>query len=170
MELALSRLSSESAEIVNVSRMYRSQAVPPGSGPNFANAVARASTALSAHAFLDALHAIEAEFGRRRERRWGPRVVDLDLLDYGGRILPDAGTHLYWRSLSFDRQKLSAPTELVLPHPRLQDRPFVLLPLLDVDPGWRHPVTGQSVKRMLSAFPKREVARIAATAADIRLN
>ena len=150
-----------------MSRFYRSPAVPSGSGPNFANAVARAATVLPPREFLDALHAVETEFGRRRERRWGPRVLDLDLLDYGEMVLPDAGTYRYWRDLSLEQQSSLAPAELVLPHPRIQDRAFVLLPLLDVDPGWRHPVTGQTVQRMLSGFRGSEVEKIAETAAEL---
>ncbi len=83
--------------------------------PDFANAVARVETTLGADELLDALLAVEAEFGRVRDVRWGPRTLDLDLIWYQGEERSDA--------------------RLMLPHPRAHEREFVLRPLADLDPG-----------------------------------
>ena len=142
---ALSLLCRESARICAVSRFFRTEAWPPGSGPGFVNAAALLRTTLPPRDLLALLHEVEARFGRRRDTRWGPRTLDLDLLFHGDRILPDPAMQAHWRDLPPDRQQVAAPEDLILPHPRLQDRPFVLIPLAEIAPGWRDPVTGRSV-------------------------
>lgn len=134
------------------SRLWRSPAWPPG-GPEYVNAAMELRTELDPEALLGALHAIEMRWGRERARRWGARTLDLDLLAWGDAVRPDAATQGQWRALPPDRQGQEAPDRLVLPHPRMQDRGFVLGPLAEVDPDWRHPVTGRSVREMLAALP-----------------
>lgn len=104
------------------SSLYRTPAWPDPADPPFCNAVAVLETAPPPEALLEAMHAIEAGFGRRRSRRNAPRTLDLDLLDYEGRIFTSAS--------------------LTLPHPGILERAFVLIPLAEVAPAWRHPVTG----------------------------
>lgn len=134
-----------------VSRIWRTPAFPPGSGPDYANAAAVIRTSLAARDMLDRLHGIEARFGRDRATgRWAARVLDLDLIALDDLILPDPATLRHWVDLSPDRQRTLAPDRLVLPHPRMQDRGFVLGPLAEVMPGWRHPLTGKPVSRMLA--------------------
>jgi 2-amino-4-hydroxy-6-hydroxymethyldihydropteridine diphosphokinase len=99
------------------------------------------------------LHAVEARFGRRRTQRWGMRTLDIDLLAMGDSVLPDAETQDDWRLLPPDAQVRRTPDRLILPHPRLQDRAFVLVPLADVAPDWVHPRTGKSVRQMLAELP-----------------
>jgi len=111
-------------------------------------------------AFLAALHAIENGLGRRRTGRWASRVIDLDLLDYGGRIVPDIATYLAWKELSVKQQLKLTPNELVLPHPRIEDRPFVLIPLAEIAPEWNHPVSGASVTELLTRLSSAEKADI----------
>ncbi|MGN7868826.1 2-amino-4-hydroxy-6-hydroxymethyldihydropteridine diphosphokinase [Paracoccus sp. 22332] len=134
-----------------VSRIWHTPAFPPGSGPDYANAVAAIRTGLEPRALLDRLHGIEADFGRDRSTgRWSARVLDLDLIALDDRILPDAATLRHWMDLPPDRQRVVAPDQLILPHPRMADRGFVLVPLAEIAPGWRHPLTGQSVSEMVA--------------------
>ncbi|WP_179380062.1 2-amino-4-hydroxy-6-hydroxymethyldihydropteridine diphosphokinase [Jannaschia marina] len=143
-----------------MSKIYRTPAWPPGAGPDFANAVMVLETGLAPRPLLGALHGIEAARGRRRRRRWEARVLDLDLLAHGGTIAPDAVTLRNWIALDPATQAQRAPTDLILPHPRLQDRGFVLLPLAEILPGWRHPLTGRSAAAMAAALPARARVRI----------
>lgn len=136
-----------------MSRLYRTLAFPEGSGPDFVNAVLATSCALPPEAMLRALHAIEARHGRRRDRRWAARSLDLDLLGRGAIVRPHLDGLAHWIGLDPARQAREAPGELILPHPRLQDRAFVLVPLTDVAPRWRHPLTGRSATAMLAALP-----------------
>ena len=95
-----------------------------------------------------------------RGQRWAGRVLDLDLLAIGETILPDPGIQRQWQSLPPEDQARLAPDRLILPHPRLQDRAFVLVPLADVAPDWRHPLSGLSVDQMLQALPAEDVAAV----------
>ena len=141
------------------SRLWRSPAWPPG-GPPYVNAALLLRTGLPPEALLARLHAIEAAFGRERRGRWAARTLDLDLLAVGPLVLPDPGTQARWRDLDPERQGREAPGELVLPHPRLQDRAFVLVPLGEVAPGWRHPLLGLTAAEMLARLPPGAAAGI----------
>lgn len=128
--------------------------MPAGSGPDYANAAATLRTTLGPQELLALLHEIEARFGRDRGTgRWSSRVLDLDLIGYHDLVMPDRETLQKWMALPLERQKVDAPDTLILPHPRLQDRGFVLAPLAEIAPGWIHPVTGQSIAGMLAALP-----------------
>ena len=153
-------LADESIGVTAVSGFYDTPAFPPGSGPMFVNAAAALATNLSPGALLARLHGIEAAFGRVRETRWGQRVLDLDLIAMGGMVLPDPATQTAWRDLAPAAQRTQAPDRLILPHPRVQDRAFVLVPLCDVAPDWRHPILGLSVAEMCAALPDAEKSAI----------
>jgi 2-amino-4-hydroxy-6-hydroxymethyldihydropteridine diphosphokinase len=84
------------------------------------------------------------------------RTLDIDLLAMGDSVLPDPATQDRWRDLAPEDQVRVTPDALVLPHPRLQDRAFVLVPLADVAPGWVHPRTGLSVREMLERLPAQD--------------
>lgn len=142
------------------SRLYSTPAFPEGSGPDFVNAAIRLETDLTPEDMLAALHQIEAEAGRERTVRWGQRTLDLDLIAMGDAVLPDLGAHRHWRDLSLEDQVKYAPEQLILPHPRLQDRSFVLVPLADVAPEWVHPILGRSVLEMRDARPAAELASV----------
>lgn len=137
--------------VASASRIWRTPAFPSGSGPDYANAAAVIRTGLTAPDLLDRLHGVEARFGRDRSTgRWSARVLDLDLIALDGLILPDADMLRRWIGLPPDRQRVETPDRLILPHPRLQDRGFVLAPLAEIAPHWRHPLTGKTVSRMLA--------------------
>lgn len=145
---------------VAASRLFRTPAFPHGSGPDFVNAVARLSTRAGAAELLHALHGIEAAAGRVRDRRWGARVLDLDLLGLGDTVLPDVATFHAWAGLSAEAQQTRAPDRLILPHPRLHERAFVLVPLMDVAPDWVHPVLCRPVRALHDALPPEARAEV----------
>ena len=155
---ALERFNQAVLTIECVSGFWRTPAYPPGAGPDFANACAVVSGALEPAEVLAILHGIEADMGRIRVQRWGQRVIDLDLLAAGDLVAPDAATFRHWLDLPVDAQQTEAPTQLILPHPRMQDRAFVLVPLAEIAAQWRHPVLHQTVAQMLARLDPGETA------------
>lgn len=143
-----------------VSRLYGTPCFPAGAGPDFVNAVMDLELVGPARRVLDRLHGIEAAFGRSRSRRWGARTLDLDLLAFGDAVLPDVAMYSFWRDLAASRQKTTAPDTLIVPHPRLQDRAFVLVPLAEVAPDWRHPVSRLTAHEMLARLDPDEIGQI----------
>lgn len=159
-KIALERLAQNGLCILRQSGHFRTPAWPPGAGPDFVNGVILAKTHLDAPAVLELLHAVESDLGRTRRQRWEARVIDLDLIDFGGQVLPDRDTWTRWADLPPDRQKTQAPDQLILPHPRVHERAFVLVPLAAAAPGWRHPVSGQTVERLVAALDSADLAAI----------
>lgn len=157
---AIAALQAEDIRLRSVSRFFRTPCFPAGAGPDYVNAAVAVETSLSADALLARLHEIEARFARVREQRWGMRTLDLDLLDHGGAVLPDAAGYARWQGLPLERQMQEAPGQLILPHPRIQDRVFVLVPLQDIAPRWRHPVLQKTAAEMLAELPPEEVAEV----------
>lgn len=147
-----------------VSRFWRTPAHPAGSGPDYVNACAAAWVSDAPAALLARLHAIEAALGRERSGRWAARGIDIDLLAMADGVLPDPATQDTWRALPPADQARLAPDRLILPHPRLQDRGFVLAPLAEIAPGWTHPRTGRTVAQMLADLPASALTGMAPTA------
>ena len=155
VQAAIAALPDEGLALVRASRLYATPCFPAGAGPDYVNAAVRlrADPGATARAILAALHRIEARFGRARSERWGMRTLDLDLIAMGSQVAPDAATAAEWRDLATADQIAATPDRLILPHPRLQDRAFVLVPLADVAPRWRHPGLGLTVTQMLRRLP-----------------
>lgn len=124
LELAAGRLAGVGLKPVRRSGWWRSAAWPDPTEPPYLNAVALVETTLEPREALAALLEIESAFGRRRSAPNAPRTLDLDLIAYGRRILDEPG--------------------LVLPHPRAAERLFVMGPLAEIAPDWRHPLTGET--------------------------
>ncbi len=162
LERALQLLSERGYVIRARSGFYATPAFPAGAGPDFVNAAAVIEGGTVAAQVLADLHAVEAALGRERKGRWGARTLDLDLIALGDQVLPDAQTHGYWRDLPLEAQRIEAPRKLILPHPRLAERAFVLVPLRDVAPDWRHPVSGKSVREMHDALSPEALAEVVA--------
>lgn len=157
---AVAGMAAAGLDLRAVSRFYRTPCFPAGAGPDFVNAAALVRGGGDPAEVLAILHAIEAKMGRVRTQRWQERPIDLDLIAAGGLVLPDAATQRHWRELAPEYQARLAPDRLILPHPRLADRAFVLVPLADIAPDWCHPVTGRSVAQMLSDLPEAARADI----------
>lgn len=139
-EVALARLAAAGVKVVARSRWYETAPVPVSNQPWFINGVVQVETRLGPVELLELMHTVEADLGRSRTTVNAPRPVDLDLLAYGDVL----------------REGPEAP---VLPHPRLQDRAFVLLPLRDIAPDWRHPGLNLGVEEMLARMPAGQEIR-----------
>lgn len=157
---SLCLLDGRGLRVRSASRLFSTPCFPAGAGPDYVNAAAVLETDLAPGAVLEILHAVEAGFGRERFERWASRPLDLDLLADGDAVLPDRATYDRWRALPPERQRSEAPEGLVLPHPRMHERGFVLVPLADVAPDWRHPVLNRTAAELRDALPAAETARI----------
>lgn len=153
---AVGLLAQRIGQPLRLSRLYRTPAFPPGSGPDFVNAAAALPWGDAPEALLGLLHEIEASLGRTRRTRWEARIMDIDLIALGDQVLPDAQTQRRWHDLPLARAATETPDRLILPHPRMAERSFVLVPLADIAPAWRHPLTGLTVAEMLAARPQAE--------------
>ena len=127
------------------SSVYETDAVGPGEQPAYLNAVVCIETELPARALLERLLAIEATAGRVRRERWGARTLDCDLLLYGDAQLAEEG--------------------LIVPHPRMRERPFVLEPLAELAPDLRHPECGEPVSVLAARVRDERAVRRAGSPA-----
>ena len=93
--------------------------------------------------------------GGTRSVRWGMRTLDLVLLGGGDQVAPNQDESLHWQTLPVEKQTVRAPESLILPHPRIQDRGFVLVPAMDVAPDWCHPVLNLTISQMCAALPQQ---------------
>ncbi len=132
---ALAVLPRYGVDVLAVSRLYRSEAMGTHAGGSFLNAAARVRTSLEPHALLGVLQTVEETFGRTRESHWGPRTLDLDLLACADRVMETE--------------------RLILPHPGMWYRRFVLQPLQEIAGPWRHPVCRQTVDDLLQRMDRR---------------
>lgn len=126
---ALAELNRDPLKLFVASRLLLTAPFGKPDQPSYVNAVVQIETHLPPHGLLQKLHAIEKKAGRKRAERWGPRTLDLDLIDYNGMVMAEPG--------------------LALPHPGIAERIFVLKPIAEIAPNWRHPLTKKSAQDML---------------------
>ncbi|WP_339860895.1 2-amino-4-hydroxy-6-hydroxymethyldihydropteridine diphosphokinase [Paremcibacter congregatus] len=135
---ALAQMADRGIHVEKLSPFYETEPVPKSDQPWFVNAVAAVTTDLAPRSLLKALHDIEENLGRSRRIRWEARIIDLDILAYDDKILPSEDA---WS----EKAEALLPDDIIIPHPRLHERLFVLKPLSDLAPMWRHPVFGDTV-------------------------
>lgn len=126
--------------VTAVSPIYETAPWGDADQPDFLNICLAAETTQSPASLLAWLKQTEKELGRKVSRRWGPRLIDIDILAYEDRVV---------------HQK-----DLMIPHPHMAERTFVLAPLADIAPEWVHPMTGKSVVQMLTAVFPTEVHQL----------
>jgi 2-amino-4-hydroxy-6-hydroxymethyldihydropteridine diphosphokinase len=140
---ALEAISSDRRNrVVRYSPFYCTEPVGKKDQGWFVNGVAAVETSLPPRELLEFLLSIEKEMGRIRRERWGPRVIDLDILIYGEERIDQEG--------------------LQVPHPRLQERRFVLIPLRDIAPDLKHPILGKTISQILSELKTDEKVQLLA--------
>lgn len=141
IEAAISLMPEFGISVRRCSSFYATPAIAHYVQPDYVNAVAVIESGLPAIELLQAMHRIEAMFGRVRLERWAERVLDLDLLDYDGQIIAVTGPR--------GPEAGPGPLPIALPHPGIPERGFVLVPLLEVAPEWRHPLLGDGAERLI---------------------
>ena len=139
---AIELMPAHGIEVLAQSGFYETLAWPNPADPAFVNAAITVRTKLGPSELLRVLLLIEKAFGRVRKTKWEPRSLDLDLIDYGGLV--------------------SDETHLMLPHPRVHERNFVLKPLSDIAPQWRHPDTGELVGDLLKKIGEEGLSKLEA--------
>jgi len=139
---AIKALGRKGVQLVKMSGLWQSPAWPPGSGqPDYINACAEVAFDGGARALLDILHEVEAEFGRERTIKNAARALDLDLLDFKGQVIED-------------------DHGMIIPHPRMLTRGFVLFPLEEIARDWRDPAGGESLENHIAKLPLVDVETI----------
>jgi 2-amino-4-hydroxy-6-hydroxymethyldihydropteridine diphosphokinase len=142
IERAIAELQHRGVTIDKVASIIETEPIGPPGQPRYSNTVALAHVSISPFALLKLLKRLEVEGGREHGDRWGPRTIDIDIISYDDLVMgwDKAHNHL-------------EPSILVLPHPEMHNRRFVLEPLVEMAPGWRHPVLGKTARELLEALP-----------------
>jgi len=141
-EAAFEQISQNRVDILRQSSWYETVPIPASTQQNFVNGVVAVKTNLDSSQLLDVLLAIEIEMGRQRLEPNAARIIDLDLLSFNAKIIDS------------DR--------LTLPHPRLTERAFVVQPIAEIAPDWRHPISGLLITEILAGLTDQDIKLISA--------
>ncbi|WP_233186285.1 2-amino-4-hydroxy-6-hydroxymethyldihydropteridine diphosphokinase [Thermotoga sp. KOL6] len=136
IETAIEKMKEKGLSIEKISTIVETEPYGYVNQPKFLNAVCLANTSLSPRGLLETLLSIEKEMGRKRTRKWGPRIIDLDIIFYNELVV---------------REK-----DLVIPHPDAHNRFFVLEPLCEIAPNFVHPVFKKTVRELLDDLRQRK--------------
>ncbi len=153
IEAAITALQDAGLDQTRVSGLYRTEPVPKSDQPDFINCVITGKTHHKALEILDICQSIERIFGRERSTRWGARTLDIDIINYDHQIYPSLDE---WRAVADHVDVSTDMPKLVLPHPFMHQRAFVLRPLCDLVPGWSHPVYSRTATDLLSEQPEQD--------------
>ena len=137
---AIDLLESYSIKIIKQSKWYISESIPISDQPNFFNCVIIANTKLNEYDVLKFLHEIESICGRKRNQINEPRSIDLDLIDYSGKVVHNK--------------------KITIPHPRAYLRKFVMLPLAEINPNWVHPILKINIFDILTKLDKQKIEEL----------
>ena len=139
IERAKYELYQKNIKILASSSSYESLSWPNPKNPKFLNIVLKISTNIKPLDLLEICKKIEEKLGRKKTSRNSPRKCDIDLIDYDRRIMKE---------------------EIILPHPRMQDRNFVLFPLFEIEKNWTHPITKNNIKKLILSLPNIDITSI----------
>jgi len=142
IHIALSELEKNSIRVTNVSSYYFSKSWPNPLMPSFINIVIKIETILTPLELLKICNFIELKLGRVRSKKNDPRTCDIDIIDYDKKIL------------NINKHKL------IVPHPRMTERNFVLLPLFEIARGWIHPKSKISIVNLINSLPIKDLRSI----------
>lgn len=141
-EAAIAAMAKKGVEIVRRSSWYRTSPVPVSDQPPYINGVVQIRSVKNPTQFLALLHDIEREMGRVRQSENDPRIIDLDLIAWDNVVMDDAASP-------------------IIPHPRMHDRAFVLVPLQEIAPDWQHPASGRRIDELIDVLPSgQKIARL----------
>ena len=143
IELAKFKLQNNSITIVKSSSDYETISCPDSTKPKFINVVVKIKTSLSAEKLLNTCSKIELELGRKRFKKNDPRTCDIDIIDYDQTII-----------------KSNNSINLNLPHPHIEQRNFVLLPLFEISKNWKHPVNKVNIAKLISFLKEEDLRAI----------
>ena len=139
IEKAKFKIIENNIKILQSSNYYESLSWPNKKNPKFLNIVLKISTNLKPSKLIKIFQNIENSLGRRKAPRNSPRICDIDIIDY---------------------KNMQTNKGIILPHPRLHQRNFVLLPLYELDKGWKHPVFKNGIKTLILSLPNRDIRSI----------
>jgi len=142
IEIAKFELEKYKIKILKSSSNYLSESWPDTKNPNYINIIIKIKTSLEPLKLLKICNLIESKLGRIRSKKNAPRTCDIDIIDYDKKILDEKNS------------------KLILPHPRMNERNFVLLPLFEVDKSWKHPKSNINIVNLINSLPIKDLRSI----------